>query len=147
MNTRDTLKRDLLNQLERDIDQFLPASRRTDESGRTARQALLHVILESLPWFPSELRPPALRRGDYYHEIALAIVECPDPSFLFDKRIRFSMYRVLRYAEAWHQSLLQLAVDSNESGPEHLAHYSTNVQLMLQLPVAIIRPNDFDLED
>lgn len=144
MSMRGLMKRDLLRQLESDIDRFLPESRRINESGRTARQCLLNVILESLPKFPAELRPPALRRGDYYEEIAVAIIECPNPSFLRDDRIRFSLYRVLRVAAATPQTLLQSAIDSDANSGEQLDHYSTNLQLMLDLPVAIIPPNDLD---
>lgn len=147
MNSRATLKRRLLRQLESDIDRFLPDSRHMNELGRIARYAMLNVIMESLPQFPSELRPPALRRGDYYDEIALAIIECPDPPFLRDERIRFSLYRVLRVAGAQQQTLLQRAVDSSTNGDQLFTHFSANLQHMLELPVAVIPPNDLDWTD
>jgi hypothetical protein len=144
MHSRGSLKRDLHRQLEHQIDRFLADSRHMNESGRIARKALLNVLLEFLPRFPSELRPPALRRGDYYDDIALAIVECPDASFLHDERIRFSLYRVLRFAGVRHETLLQKAIDSNDNSAAHIDLYSANVRIMLELPVAAIPPNHLD---
>ncbi len=140
--SRFLLKQEFLQKLSSEINRVLPRSRQSGEEGCKGRKDLLKVIVASLPQFPPELRPPALRRGDYYREIALAIIECDDLSFLYDERIRFSLFRVIRWARGDRDWLLQQAIDTHPQGTEQIRKFTENLDLLLDFPVAVIPPTD-----